>query len=74
MIGTVSNVVVNKRFGFISGDNGLEYFFHKEDTLSDWDELVYDFSQSGAGKIKVEFKADKTLKGPRARNVSVIED
>lgn len=74
MRGSVSNVVVNKKFGFISAENGLEYFFHKEDTVSDWDELVSDFSQSGGGKVKVEFRADKTPKGPRARNVAVIEE
>lgn len=73
MTGSVSNVVTAKRFGFISGESGEEYFFHKEDMISDWDELVADFNNGGAGKVRVEFRADKTPKGPRARNVAVIE-
>ncbi len=74
MTGTVSNVIVIKQFGFITSDNGQEYFFHREDTLSDWNELVFDFHKGGAGKIKVSFEPGKTPKGLRARNVTVIEE
>jgi cold shock CspA family protein len=73
MTGTVSNIIAAKKFGFISGDNGQEYFFHREETLSNWDELVSDFSQAGAGKIKVTFEPVKTPKGPRAKDVTVFE-
>jgi len=74
MIGTVSNIISKKMFGFISGDNGQEYFFHKEETVSNWNELVADFFILGGGKIKVCFEPMKTPKGPRAKNVSVIEE
>lgn len=74
MIGTVSNVISAKKYGFISSENGQEYFFHKEDTLGDWDQLVADFALTGAGKIKVTFTPIKAQKGPRAQNVTVIEE
>ena len=74
MIGTVSNVISAKGYGFISGDNGQEYFFHKEETISNWYEIVADFAISGAGIIKVEFIPYKAPKGPRAKSVTVIED
>lgn len=72
MNGTISNIVGAKKFGFIAGENGQEYFFHMTDMTSSWDELISDFNNSGGGKVKVEFTPEKTLKGPRARNVSVI--
>lgn len=73
MTGKVSNMVFVKSYGFISAENGQEYFFHKADTISNWDELVSDFTQGGGGKIKVTFDAIKTPKGPRAANVRVVE-
>lgn len=72
MEGTVSNVIDAKKFGFIAASNGLEYFFHMEDLVGNWDDLASDFVQFGAGKIQVDFTADKTPKGPRARNVARI--
>jgi len=73
MVGKVSNIVTAKKFGFISSDNGQEYFFHMTDMISDWDDLVSDFNRIGGNKVKVTFEPNKTVKGPRARNVSVIE-
>jgi len=72
MVGVVSNVVSSKKFGFISGENGQEYFFHMTDMMSDWSTLVLDFYRIGGGKIKVEFEALKTPKGPRAKNVKIV--
>jgi len=73
MVGTVSNVIPIKQYGFITGQDGQEYFFHKEETVSNWTELVADFNMSGGSKIKVSFEPSRTPKGPRAKNVSVIE-
>jgi len=74
MTGTVSNIISKKMFGFISGENGQEYFFHREEMVSSWDELNADFFISGGGKIKVAFEPMKTPKGPRAKDVTVIEE
>lgn len=73
MNGTVSNVLPAKLYGFISGRDGLEYFFHKEEFVSNWQELVAGFAISGANIIQVSFDPMRTQKGPRAKNVSVIE-
>lgn len=69
MTGTVNTVFPTKGFGFISGENGQEYFFHRTDT-SDWDVITTRFSND---KIRVIFKPLETSKGPRAANVEVME-
>lgn len=74
MSGTVSNLVLTKKFGFITAENGQEYFFHMSDLTGSWDELASAFGKNGGGKIKVSFEATKTPKGPRAKAVSIIED
>jgi cold shock CspA family protein len=73
MVGTVSNIIAAKKFGFISGENGQEYFFHHSEMVSNWDELLADFNMAGGGKVKVEFEPIRTPKGPRAKNVKVID-
>lgn len=73
MTGTVSNIVTARKYGFISGENGQEYLFHASDIDGEWDELAAGFDNVGGGKIKVLFEPIKTPKGPRAKNVSVVE-
>lgn len=70
MLGTVSNMVTARKYGFISGDDGSEYFFHTSDTI-DWDEIVTRFNAKGGGTIRVAFKPVKTPKGLRARTVNL---
>ena len=74
MVGKVSNIIMNKKFGFITGDNGQEYFFHCTDLTVDWDVLANKFLTEGGGKVKVSFEATKTPKGPRAKVVTILED
>lgn len=66
MNGYVRTVLGDKKYGFIRVPDGHEYFFHKEDYLDDWDELVEGCLKS---QMNVEFEAIQTPKGPRARNV-----
>lgn len=73
MTGVVSNLIVNKKYGFISGDNGQEYFFHMLDSPESWGTIVNQFTEKGGNKVKVYFDAAKTPKGPRAKNVSILE-
>jgi cold shock protein len=61
--GTVKKVVSDRGFGFITGDDAKEYFFHRGalDTALDFDRLV--------GGEKVEFEIEQSPKGPRAARV-----
>jgi CspA family cold shock protein len=61
--GTIKKVVADRGFGFISGDDAKEYFFHRNslDTSLDFDRL--------AGGEKVEFEIEQSPKGPRAARV-----
>lgn len=73
MVGTISNLLSAKKFGFIAGENGQEYFFHLADVLSEWTDIVDQFESLGGAKIKVTFEPIKTPKGPRAKNVMLFE-
>ena len=63
VIGTVRKLV--KDYGFISGDDDGDYFFHDEDRSEDEDFGL-------ARGDRVEFVCDTTPKGPRARRVTWI--
>jgi len=60
MTGKIKTLVNGKDFGFILGDDGKEYFFHKSSAV--------DFDLLMPGVI-VEFTPTKGKKGPRAENV-----
>lgn len=74
MVGTVSNVVAQKRFGFILGGNNQEYFFHASDVVGSWDDMAAWFAKYGKGSVKVTFEPVKTDKGPRAKDVTLFVD
>ena len=61
--GTVKKVVSERGFGFITGDDAKDYFFHRAsvDASLDFDRLV--------GGEKVEFEIEQSPKGPRASRV-----
>jgi len=61
--GIVKKVVSDRGFGFITGEDGKDYFFHRSalaDSL-DFDRLV--------GGERVEFETEQDPKGVRARDV-----
>jgi CspA family cold shock protein len=62
--GTVKKVVADRGFGFIAGEDGKEYFFHRGGVQSplDFDSL--------AGGERVSFQIEVSPKGPRAVQVS----
>lgn len=68
MNGTVSNLLIKKSFGFIRGENGQEYFFHRDDTRN-WDKVHSDWENPSVDKLKVTFNPISTPKGPRAKDV-----
>jgi CspA family cold shock protein len=61
--GSVKKVIAERGFGFISGEDGKEYFFHRDglDSSLDFDRL--------AGGEKVEFEIEQNPKGARADRV-----
>lgn len=65
--GTIVTVRHDKGYGFINGEDGREYFFHKDDLN---DRSVY-FIHIEVG-TRVEFQPKLTPKGPRAENVDIV--
>ncbi|MGH7776809.1 MAG: cold-shock protein [Candidatus Dormibacterales bacterium] len=61
--GTIKKVVSDRGFGFISSDDGKDYFFHRSglDPLLDFDSL--------AMGEQVTFEIEASEKGPRATRV-----
>jgi len=63
--GKIKRVVQERGFGFISGDDGTEYFFHR----SGLDPRVS--FESLAGGEAVTFEVEVSPRGPRATRVRV---
>jgi cold shock protein len=61
--GSIKRLVHERGFGFIAGDDGQEYFFHRGglDSGLDFDKL--------AGGERVTFDIERSDKGLRAREV-----
>ena len=61
--GTIKKLVSDRGFGFITAENGKDYFFHRDGLASslDFDRLV--------GGESVAFDVEQSPKGPRAVRV-----
>ncbi|MDQ3554246.1 MAG: cold shock domain-containing protein [Chloroflexota bacterium] len=61
--GTVKKLVSERGFGFITAEDGKDYFFHRDglDSSIDFDRLV--------GGEKVAFEVEQSPRGPRAVKV-----
>ena len=66
MKGTIKRVVWEKRFGFISAEDGREVFFHR----SALEGVDFDALEEGTG---VEFNVESGPKGPRAVNIRTMK-
>jgi CspA family cold shock protein len=64
--GTIKKIVADRGFGFISGEDGKDYFFHR-DAL----DATVDFERLTGGE-KVEFDPQSSPRGPRAINVRLV--
>jgi CspA family cold shock protein len=60
-MGTIKKLVSDRGFGFISAEDGKDYFFHRSGTDADFDRLE--------GGERVQFEVESSPKGPRASNV-----
>lgn len=72
MTGTIIRLLAKKQFGFIKGEDRLEYFFHREDFNGHWADLIENFDNGI--EVKVQFKNSRTHKGPRAEMVSELDN
>jgi CspA family cold shock protein len=61
--GTVKKVVSDRGFGFITAEDGKEYFFHRSAV-----EQSLDFDRLEGGE-KVQFEVEPSPRGPRAAHV-----
>ena len=61
--GTIKKVVADRGFGFITAEDGKDYFFHRDglERSLDFDRLV--------GGEKVSFEIESSPRGPRAAKV-----
>ncbi len=63
--GKIKKLVRDRGFGFISAMDGREIFFHRSSLA----EGVFDTLKE---EQEVEFEVEKSPKGPRATNVTVV--
>lgn len=61
--GTIKKLVSERGFGFITAEDGKDYFFHRSGVVDNFDGLV--------GGEKVSFDIEPSPKGPRANRVRV---
>jgi cold shock CspA family protein len=74
MNGIVKSINRDKLFGFISPDSGPQYFFHRSDLVDElgWTNILKGISSGYT--IRVSFTPVQTPKGPRANDVSLINE
>ncbi|MEI7742180.1 MAG: cold shock domain-containing protein [Chloroflexota bacterium] len=62
--GTIKKVVLDRGFGFITGDDGQDRFFHRDSLVAP---LTLDSLKGGE---PVTFEVEEGPKGPRATQVT----
>ena len=63
MTGSIKKVVSERGFGFITAEDGVEYFFHRSGL-----DPSLNFDSLAVGE-RVTFSVETSDKGPRARQV-----
>jgi CspA family cold shock protein len=64
--GTIARLLIDKGFGFIRDESGIEHFFHRSSVRG----AVFELLREGQ---RVEFTPEDSGKGPRAGEVRLIE-
>ena len=64
--GTIARLLIDKGFGFIRDEGGIEHFFHRSAVRG----AVFELLREGQ---RVEFTPEESQKGPRAGDVRLIE-
>ncbi len=65
MTGTIKRLFADRRYGFISGDNGEDYFFHESEIVTDAPEIELTEGQ------KVEFETERSQYDRKGRLCAV---
>ena len=61
--GTIKKLVSDRGFGFITAEDGKDYFFHRDGLAA-----TLDFDRLSGGE-RVQFDIEQSPKGARAKNV-----
>ena len=64
--GTIARLLIDKGFGFISDEGGVEHFFHRSSVRG----AVFELLREGQ---RVDFTTEESQKGPRAGEVRLID-
>jgi cold shock protein len=67
MTGKIARIMLEKGFGFIAGQDGSDYFFHRSAVTGG---ALFEQLRDG---LAVTFDVGQGPKGPRAENVRVEE-
>ena len=64
--GTIARLLIDKGFGFIRDESGLEHFFHRSSVQG----AVFELLRKGQ---RVDFIIEESQKGPRAGDVRLVD-
>ena len=64
--GTIARLLIDKGFGFIRDESGLEHFFHRSSVQG----AVFELLREGQ---RVDFIIEESQKGPRAGDVRLVD-
>ena len=64
--GTIARLLIDKGFGFIRDEGGIEHFFHRSAIRG----AVFELLREGQ---RVEFSIEESSKGPRAGDVRLTD-
>lgn len=65
--GTIARLLIDKGFGFIRDENGVEHFFHRSSVRNH----VFELLREGQ---RVDFTVEESPKGPRAAEVRLLDN
>lgn len=72
MTGRIIRISANESYGFIRGEDSLDYFFHKGAFIGFWEDLMNDFNREKM-PVDVVFEPNEGPKGKRAENVKRLD-
>ena len=64
--GTIARLLIDKGFGFIRDESGVEHFFHRSAVRG----AVFELLREGQ---RVDFQVEDSPKGPRASDVRLLD-